>query len=104
MSTVAQTLLAIVLLAAVALKLRDRARSADALATYGIGPDAVRGAALVLIVAAELVIAGRPDRRSRWAAVAACVLFAAFALATAGGAARRSRRATVRLLRRRAHG
>jgi len=84
MSTVAQTLLAIVLLAAVALKLRDRARSADALATYGIGPDAVRGAALVLIVVAELVIAAGLIAGARWAAVAACVLFAAFALASAG--------------------
>jgi hypothetical protein len=84
MSTVAQTLLAIVLLAAVALKLRDRARSADALATYGIGPAAVRAAVLVVIVAAELVIAAGLIAGVEWAAVAACVLFAAFALASAG--------------------
>ena len=84
MSTVAQTLLAIVLLAAVALKLRDRARSADALATYGIGPAAVRVVALVLIVAAELVIAAGLIAGVEWATVAACGLFAAFALASAG--------------------
>ena len=84
MSTVAQTLLAIVLLAAVALKLRDRARSADALATYGIEPAAARVTALVLIAAAELVIAGGLIAGVRWAAVAACVLFAAFAIASSG--------------------
>jgi hypothetical protein len=84
MSTVAQTLLAIVLLAAAALKLRDRARSTDALATYGIGPAPVRLAALGLIVAAELVIAAGLIAGVQWAAVAACVLFAAFALASVG--------------------
>jgi Methylamine utilisation protein MauE len=84
MSTVAQTLLAIVLLAAVALKLRDRARSADALATYGIGPAPVRVVALALIAAAELVVAAGLIAGVQWAAVAACVLFAGFALASAG--------------------
>ena len=56
MSTAVQTLLAIVLLAAAALKLRDRERSAQALATYWIAPARTRMAALVLIVAAELTV------------------------------------------------
>ena len=84
MSTVAQSLLAIVLLSASVLKLRSPARSADALATYGIAQAGIRLAALVLIAAAELVIAAALLAGLQWGAVAACLLFAAFALATSG--------------------
>ncbi len=82
MSTVAQTLLALVLLSAAVLKLRDRARSADALATYGIAPAGARLAVLGLIAVAEIVIAVALVAGLAWAAVAACALFAAFALAS----------------------
>ena len=93
MDTVAQTLLALVLLAAAGLKLRDRGRSADALATYGLAPAQLRLVALALIVAAELVVAGVLIAGLAWAAAAACGLFAAFALAaTAALAAGRSGR------------
>jgi hypothetical protein len=82
MSAAAQTLLAIVLIAAGLLKLRDRRRSADALATYGIGGDRTRFAALVVIVACELSIAVALLANLAWAADGACALFAAFALAS----------------------
>jgi Methylamine utilisation protein MauE len=87
MSTAAQTLLAIVLLAAAALKMRGGARSADALATYGIGPERARASALALIVVAEFAIAVALLAGLAWAAAAACVLFATFALASAGALA-----------------
>ena len=84
MSTVAQTLAAIVLLAAAVLKLRDRARSADALATYGIRPAGARFSVLALVVMVELATAAALIAGLGWAAAAACALFAIFALATAG--------------------
>jgi hypothetical protein len=87
MGTVAQTLLAIVLLAAGAAKLRDRERAAEALATYGIGPDAVRLAALWAIVAIELALCGALLADARWSAAAACGVFGAFALASAAALA-----------------
>ena len=77
MDTVAQTLLALVLLAAAGLKLRDRGRSADALATYGLASSQLRLAALTGIVAAELGVAGVLIAGLAWAAAAACGLFAA---------------------------
>jgi hypothetical protein len=83
MSAAAQTLLATVLLAAALLKLRDGTRSADALATYGIGGARTRVAALGLIVALELAIAVALLAALAWAPAAACVLFLAFALASA---------------------
>ena len=96
MDTVAQTLLALVLLAAAGLKLRDRERSADALATYGLAPAQLRLVALALIVAVELAVAGVLIAGLAWAAAAACGLFAAFALAaTAALAAGRSGRPCV---------
>jgi hypothetical protein len=78
----AQTLLAILLLAAALLKLRDRDRSAEALATYGIRAAPVRVAALAAIVVAELTIAAGLLGESVWAPAAACALFAAFATAS----------------------
>jgi hypothetical protein len=93
MDTVTQTLLALVLLAAAGLKLRDRERSADALATYGLAPAQLRLGALAVIVAAEVGLAGVLIAGVAWAAAAACGLFAAFALAaTAALAAGRSGR------------
>jgi hypothetical protein len=83
MSAAAQTLLAIVLLAGALFKLRDRRRSADALATYGIGPVRVRFAALGLIVAAELAIAAALLAGLAWAPDGACALFVCFAFASA---------------------
>jgi hypothetical protein len=83
MSAAAQTLLAIVLLAAALLKLRDGTRSADALATYGIGGARSRVAALGLIVVLELAIAVALLAAIAWAPAAACALFLAFALASA---------------------
>ena len=84
MSAAAQTLLAVVLLAAALSKLRDRSRSADALATYGIGGARTRGTALGVIVAAELAIAVALVAALTWAPAAACALFLTFALASAG--------------------
>ena len=83
MDTVAQTLLALLLVAAAALKLRDRERSADALATYGIGPARLRFVALGVIAAAELAVAGALIAGPAWAAWAACALFGSFAIAAA---------------------
>jgi hypothetical protein len=82
MSTAVQTLLAIVLLAAAALKLRDRERSAEALSTYWIAPARTRLAALGLIVAAELTVGCALIAGAGWAPAAACALFAAFAVAS----------------------
>jgi hypothetical protein len=79
--TVAQTLLALVLAAAAALKLRDRRRSAEALATYGLGPAGLRLALSGAIAAAELAVAGVLIAGVAWAAWAACGLFGFFALA-----------------------
>jgi hypothetical protein len=93
MSAAAQTLLAIVLLAAAALKLRDRGRSAEALATYGIGGARGRAAALGVIVSAEVAVAAALVADAAWAPDASCALFAGFALAsTAAVAAGRSGR------------
>jgi len=83
MSAAAQTLLAIVLLGAAGLKLRDGTRSADALATYGIGGARTRVAALGLIVAVELAVAVALLAAFAWAPAAACTLFLVFALASA---------------------
>jgi hypothetical protein len=83
MSAAVQTLLAIVLLSAALLKLRDRSRSADALATYGIGGIRVRLAVLGLIVVLESAIAVALIAPLAWAADAACALFVTFALASA---------------------
>jgi hypothetical protein len=93
MSTAAQTLLAIALLAAALLKLRDFRRAAAALATYGIGGIRVRFATLGLIVAAEVAIAAALLAALAWADGAACALFATFALASAAAllAGRRGR-------------
>ena len=82
MSAAAQTLLAIVLLSAALLKLRDGARSADALATYGLGGARTRAVALGLIVALELAIGVALLAALAWAPAAACALFLAFALAS----------------------
>jgi hypothetical protein len=87
MGTVAQSLLAIVLVAAAAAKLRDRERSAEALATYGIAPDALRRATLWAIVAIELALCGALLADAGWAAGAACGVFGAFALAGAAALA-----------------
>ncbi len=81
MDTVAQTLLALLLLAAAGSKLRDRERSADALATYGLAPAKMRVVALAVIAGAELAVAGVLLAGVSWAPAAACALFAAFALA-----------------------
>jgi Methylamine utilisation protein MauE len=82
MSTAAQTLVAIVLIAAAALKLRDHRRASAALATYGI--TRAQGAALACIATAELAVAAAllaAARRSPLAAAALFGLFAAAALA-----------------------
>lgn len=87
MDTVAQTLLALVLLAAAGLKLRDRERAADALATYGLEPAELRMAALVAIAAVELALAAALIAGASWAAGAAAALFAAFAVVAAAALA-----------------
>ena len=87
MDAVAQTLLALVLLAAAALKLRDRERSADALATYGLAGVGVRRGVLAAIVAIELALAGALIGGAGWAGAAACGLFCGFSLAAAGALA-----------------
>ena len=81
MDTVAQTMLALVLLVAAALKAHDRGRSADALATYGLAPAELRQLVLVAIAAAELALAAGLIANAAWAAAAACGLFGVFALA-----------------------
>jgi hypothetical protein len=83
MSTVAQTFLATVLLVAAMLKLRGGARSAEALATYGIGGARTRARALGAVVLAEIAVAAALIAGVAWAADAATALFAAFALVTA---------------------
>jgi hypothetical protein len=82
MTAAAQTLLAVVLLASALLKLRDRLRAAEALATYGIGGPRTRAAALGVLVAAELTIAVALLAAPAWAPAAAGALFLAFALAS----------------------
>ena len=82
MSSTAQTLLVIALLAAAALKLRDPARGAAALATYGLGRQAVRTVAFALLVSAELALAGALVASAPWSAAAVVGLFAAFSLAS----------------------
>jgi hypothetical protein len=80
MSTAAQTLLAIVLIAAAALKLRDRRRAAAALATYGVVR--AQGAALASLAVAELGVAGALLAAAGWSAIAAAALFGLFAAVT----------------------
>ena len=83
MSVAAQTLLAIVLVAAAVLKLRDPRTSAAGLATYGIARRRVQLAVLALIAAAECAIAVALVAAAAWAPAAAVALFALFALASA---------------------
>jgi len=87
MSSTAQTLLVVALIVAAALKLRDPARGAAALATYGIGPPRVRTGAFAVLVAGELALAGALAASAPWSAAAAVALFGAFALASAGALA-----------------
>jgi hypothetical protein len=87
MSTPVEILLAIVLAVAAGLKLRDPSRSADELATYGIGPARVRLVSLLALATAELGVAGALVADARWAGAAATALFALFALATAAALA-----------------
>lgn len=83
MNTAAQTLLATVLLVSAILKLRGGARSADALATYGIGGARTRTGVLGTVVVAELAVAVALIAGAVWAADAAAALFAVFAAVTA---------------------
>ena len=87
MATVAQTLLAIVLLVSAALKLRDPRHSAEALATYGVGPAGLRLAVLASLAGAELAVGIALAAGIGWAAPAAAGLFAMFALAGAAALA-----------------
>ena len=87
MSSTAQTLLVVALIVAAALKLRDPARGAAALATYGIGPERVRSTAFAALVACELALAGALIASAPWSAAAALALFGAFALASTGALA-----------------
>lgn len=87
MSTAVEILLAIVLVVAAGLKLRDPVRSADALATYGLGPARVRLAALLALAAAELGTGGALVADASWAGAAATALFGLFAVATAAALA-----------------
>ena len=87
MSSTAQTLLVVALIVAAALKLRDPARGAAALATYGIGPQRVRAGAFAALVASELALAGALIASAPWSAAAALALFGAFALASTGALA-----------------
>src|SRR5579872_7478989 len=80
MSTAAQTLLAIVLIAAAALKLRDRGQAAAALATYGVVR--AQGAALASLAVVELGVAGALLAAAGWSAIAAAALFGLFAAVT----------------------
>jgi hypothetical protein len=87
MSSTAQTLLVLALLAAAALKLRDPSRGAAALATYGIGRGRVRTVAFAALVACELALAGGLVASTPWSAPAAVALFGAFGLASTGALA-----------------
>ena len=82
MTTAVETLLAIALVLAAGLKLRSPARSADDLATYGIGPAWARLGALVGIALAELAVAGSLVAAASWAPAAAGALFGLFVVAT----------------------
>ncbi len=87
MSSAAQTLLVLALLAAAALKLRDPAGGAAALATYGIARSRSRTLAFAALVACELALAGALIASAPWSAAAATGLFGAFALASAAALA-----------------
>jgi len=87
MSAALETLLAAVLVVAAGLKLRSPTRSAEALATYGVGPAPVRRALLTLIAVAELALAGALLAGASWAGAAAAGLFGVFAAANAGALA-----------------
>src|SRR5207247_2112742 len=81
-------MLALVLVGAAALKLRDPARSQAALATYGLRGARTRRAAWAAVVAAELALAIGLALGSAAAAYLAAALFAGFALALAVALAR----------------
>jgi hypothetical protein len=81
--TIVSIWLALALAAAAALKAWRPARSAAALATYGIATAAVQRFALWLLVAVEASLAIALAAGAAWAPAAATALFAAFAAATA---------------------
>jgi hypothetical protein len=78
----ANVLLAVVLCAAAALKLRDPRRSAAALEVFGLDARALRMAALVAVCCVELGLAAALIVGVSWAAFATAALFGVFALAT----------------------
>jgi len=87
MSMAVEILLAIVLVVAAGLKLRAPVRSADELATYGLGPARARLGALLALAAAELAVGGALVTDASWAGAAATALFGLFAGATAAALA-----------------
>jgi hypothetical protein len=82
MTTALSVWLVAILLAAAALKALQRDRAAPALATYGIHRLTVQRAIVVLLIVAELGLAGAVTAGAPWAAAAVAGLFLAFAVVT----------------------
>jgi hypothetical protein len=87
LTTVVSIWLALLLAVSAALKASRPARSAHALATYGIATAASQRTALWLLVAVEAVLAVALAAGAPWAPAAAAGLFACFAAATAAALA-----------------
>lgn len=83
MEPAVSALVAVVLSAAAALKLRDRRRAASGLATYGIRSAHAQRTALVLIALVELCVAALLIAGAAGAGLAAAALFGIFACASA---------------------
>jgi hypothetical protein len=81
-TTIVSIWLALVLAASAALKAHRPARSAAALATYGIEAAPLQRGALWLLVACEAALAFALAAGAGWAPAAAAALFLAFAVAT----------------------
>src|SRR5882762_9763980 len=93
MTTLVSVWLALILAVTASLKAWRPARSAAALATYGISAPRARRAGIWLLVSAELGLAGALAAGLEWAAAATAGLFLLFAGATfvallAGGGGR----------------
>jgi len=82
MTTALSVWLVAILLAAAALKALQRDRAAPALATYGIHRPSVQRAILLLLIIAELGLAGAVTAGARWAPAAVAALFLGFAVVT----------------------
>ena len=84
MTTAASTWLVAILCISAGMKARRADRAAAALATYGLLTGRAQAAALWIVIALELVLAGALALGAGWAAAAIAALFIAFAGVTLG--------------------